>query len=59
MSIGWGIIGTGIHADRFMGPAISMANNTRLIAVYDVDQRRAGEFASKHGAQRIYDSFEK
>jgi len=59
MTIGWGIIGTGNHANRFMGPAISKASNAKFVAACDIDIELAKEFADKHGVARAYDSFEK
>jgi 1,5-anhydro-D-fructose reductase (1,5-anhydro-D-mannitol-forming) len=59
MSIGWGIIGIGGHANRFMAPALSRAVGTRLVAVASRDIGRAEAFAIKHGALRAYDSLEK
>ena len=59
MTIGWGIIGIGIHANSYMAPAISKAANTKLVAVCHRSMERAGEFAAKHGVERAYESFEK
>ncbi|MFN3974323.1 MAG: Gfo/Idh/MocA family protein [Dehalococcoidia bacterium] len=55
-SIGWGIIGIGQHADRFIAPAIGKAKGARLLAVASRDLGRARAFAEKHGAQGAYDS---
>lgn len=57
MSIGWGIVGIGAHADRCMAPAISQAKDAELIAVCSRDPGRAAAFAAKHGARRSYDDF--
>ncbi|MCS6800519.1 MAG: Gfo/Idh/MocA family oxidoreductase [Chloroflexota bacterium] len=54
MSVGWGIIGIGRHADARMAPAIVNSRNARLVGVYSRDQRRAEAFAAKHGAPRAY-----
>lgn len=59
MTIGWGITGIGNHANRFMGPAISKAANTKFVTACSRSMERAKEFASKHGVERAYDSFEK
>ncbi len=59
MTIGWGIIGTGDHANQVMGPALNEITNTKLVAAYDLNIERAKEFAGKHGVARAYDSFEK
>jgi predicted dehydrogenase len=58
MAIGWAIVSTGRHADTFVAPAIGMAEDTHLIAVYSREQERAEAFASKHGAQVAYASLE-
>jgi len=59
MVIGWGVIGIGSHANRFMGPAISKAANTRFVAACSRSMERAKEFAAKHSVERVYESFEK
>lgn len=59
MVIGYGVIGIGYHADRFMGPALSKAANTKFIAVCSRSLERAKDFASRHGVERTYDSLEK
>ncbi|MFC1943698.1 Gfo/Idh/MocA family protein [Chloroflexota bacterium] len=59
MTVGWGIIGIGIHANSYMAPAISRAANTKFVAICHRSMERAKEFATKHGVERAYDSFEK
>jgi len=59
MTIGWGIIGTGAHANRFMGPAIGKVANVKFVAACDISMELAKEFAAKHSVERVYDSFEK
>jgi 1,5-anhydro-D-fructose reductase (1,5-anhydro-D-mannitol-forming) len=54
MTVGWGIIGIGRHADRWMAPAIERASGAHLAAVYSRDQGRADAFAAKHGAAQGY-----
>lgn len=51
VTIGWGIIGTGRHADRVTGPALSQAANTELVAVCDLSMEQAQSFAARHGLQ--------
>ncbi|MFC1978199.1 Gfo/Idh/MocA family protein [Chloroflexota bacterium] len=58
MTIGWGIIGIGIHANSYMAPAISKAANTKLAAICHRSLERAEEFATRHGIERAYESFE-
>ena len=54
MSLGWGIIGIGSHADLKIAPAMKLAEDARLVAVYSRDQDRADAFAEKHGADAAY-----
>lgn len=58
MTVGWGIIGIGHHADRRIAPAIAAVPNGRLVAAYSRDPDRATSFAAKHGAARSYPSLE-
>ena len=58
MAIGWAIVSTGRHVDAWVAPAIGLAEDTQLVAVYSRDQERAEAFASKHGAQVAYTSLE-
>ena len=59
MTIGWGIIGIGKHAGRFIAPALEKAANTQLVAVCSRSMERAKNFATEHGVERAYDSLEK
>src|SRR5262245_11885134 len=54
MTLGWGIITTGMHADLKLAPALNAAPDTELVAVYSRDQGRAETFAQKHGAKAAY-----
>ena len=54
MSFGWGIIGIGSHADLKIAPAINLARDSRLVAVFSRDQGRADAFAESHGADAAY-----
>ncbi len=56
--VGWGIIGIGNHAGTRMAPAFQRTPNSRLLAVCSRDRDRALAFASKHGAEAGYDSFD-
>jgi len=59
MSLGWGIIGAGGHAERSMGSALTLAANTKLVAVCDCNVERAKSFAVKYGVKQSYDSLGK
>ena len=54
MSVGWAIAGIGSHADLKLAPAMRLADDARLVAVYSRDQGRADAFAEKHGADAAY-----
>ncbi|MHB8770056.1 MAG: Gfo/Idh/MocA family protein [Syntrophales bacterium] len=56
MSIGWGIIGIGRHADRKIVPAMKSAAETEVIAAFSRDRERADAFARRHGLPAAYDS---
>jgi len=57
MTVGWGIIGTGRHADKFMAPAIAKTDGARLVGVVSRDPNRAREFASRHGASYAWSRY--
>ena len=57
MTVGWGIVGIGRHADGRMAPAIRIAPSATLIGVASRDQGRADAFAEKHGGKG-YDNFD-
>ena len=54
MPLGWGIIGIGSHADLKVAPAMKLAADAQLVAVYSRDQGRADAFSASHGAQAAY-----
>ena len=54
MSLGWAIAGIGSHADLKLAPAMKLADDANLVAVYGRDQVRADAFAEKHGADAAY-----
>ena len=54
MPLSWGIIGIGSHADLKIAPAMKLADDARLVAVYSRDQGRADAFAENHGADVAY-----
>jgi predicted dehydrogenase len=58
MAMGWALVSPGKHADSLVAPAISIAEDTQLVAVCSRDQARADAFAAKHGAQAAYTSLE-
>jgi predicted dehydrogenase len=58
MAIGWALVSTGRHADTYLAPAIGLAEDTHLVAVYSREQQHAEAFAAKHGAQVAYTSLE-
>ena len=54
MSLGWGIMGIGSHADLKIAPAMKLARDSRLVAVHSREQGRADAFAETHGADAAY-----
>ena len=58
MTIRWGIVSTGRYPDSSVAPALKLADDSKLAAVYSRDKARGEEFASKHGAQVAYTSLE-
>src|SRR5439155_3436720 len=54
MTLGWGILTAGLHADVKVAPALNAAPDAELVAVYSRDQGRAEAFAQKHGAKVAY-----
>ena len=59
MATGWGIIGTGIHADNFIAPALRAAEDTELVAICDIARDRAQEVAARHGVENVYNSLDR
>ena len=58
MPLGWAIAGIGSHADLKIAPAIALARDSRLVAVYSREQARADAFAGKHGVDAAYSSLD-
>ncbi len=56
--LGWGLVGLGRHADRYLAPAIHRSGTGRLVAVYSRDAARARQFAERHGGASAYDSLD-
>ena len=54
MALGWAVIGTGLHVDHKIAPAINAAPDAELVAVCSRDQDRAEACAAKHGARAAY-----
>jgi 1,5-anhydro-D-fructose reductase (1,5-anhydro-D-mannitol-forming) len=58
VSVGWGIVSTGRHADLKVVPAIKQAKDAKVIAACSRDIKRAEVFAEKHDILRAYGSIE-
>ena len=56
MALGWGIIGIGSHSNLKIAPAMKVAKDSELVAVYGRDQARTDAFAQTHGAKTAYTS---
>jgi 1,5-anhydro-D-fructose reductase (1,5-anhydro-D-mannitol-forming) len=59
MTLGWGIVGTGTVADRFIAPAIKEQPDSRIVAAFDVDEGRLGAYCKAHGIGRSYGKIER
>ena len=57
MTVGWGLIGIGVLADKWIAPAIGKQPDSCVAAVCSRALSRAEAFASRHGADRAYDSY--
>jgi len=53
----WGLVGTGAIANKRVGPALVSAQNSRLVAVCDVVEEAARDFAQRFQVP-VYTSFE-
>ncbi|MGH7776254.1 MAG: Gfo/Idh/MocA family protein [Candidatus Dormibacterales bacterium] len=58
MTVGWGLVGIGGHADKALAPAITAVEEARLVGVVSRDRQRAEDFAGRHGAARAWTSYE-
>lgn len=52
-----GVVGCGRIAERFV-PETSHVDAAEVAGIYDLDRKKAEEFAARHGGLRIYDSYE-
>jgi predicted dehydrogenase len=58
MVVRWGIISTGRHPDLKIVPAMKLAQDTQVAAVYSRELKYAEAFAAKHGIPNAYSSFD-
>ena len=56
--IRWGLVGCGDVAEHKGGPGLIDADGSRLVAVASRNERRAADFAKRHGAERHYTTLE-
>jgi predicted dehydrogenase len=54
VTLGWAIIGTGLHIDNKIAPAMNASPDAELVATYSRDQGRAEACARKHRARSAY-----
>ena len=54
MALRWALIGTGLHPDNKIAPALKLVPGAALAAVYSREQSRAEAFAQKHGVASPY-----
>ena len=55
----WGIIGAGDVCEIKSGPAFSLVNNSRLVAVMRRNADKAADYAKRHSVEKWYDNAEK
>jgi len=58
MTLGWGVVSTGRAADVLVGPAINVAEGSKITAVYSRDKARADDYAARHDVARAYTSYD-
>ena len=58
MAIRWGIISTGRHPDLKVVPAMKLAQDTKVVAVYSREMEYAEAFAFKHDIPKAYCSLD-
>jgi 1,5-anhydro-D-fructose reductase (1,5-anhydro-D-mannitol-forming) len=54
----WAILGTSSFADHAVAPAILALDGASIAAVLSRDRSRGEAFAARHGARRVYTSYE-
>lgn len=59
MALGWGIVGAGTVAEKYVAPAIARQPDSRLLAVFDVDPDRVRAFAAAREGVSVYDDYSK
>ena len=59
MTLGWGLIGPGKHADKYILPAIKQSSSSELIAICHYNKEKADFFAQRYNAKRSYTTLEK
>lgn len=55
--VGFGVIGTGIVGGAWHADVYSRMPQSRLVAVCDLDERRASEVAKKYGVNAVYTDY--
>ena len=54
----WGLVGAGAISNKRVGPALVSANNSQLVAVCDVDQAAARDFAGRFAVEHLWAEFD-
>ena len=55
--INWGIIGPGNIAEKFAN-GLQVVKDARCYAVASRNRERAAQFAERHGAEKVYESYQ-
>ena len=53
----WLLVGAGDIAQRRVAPALVAAQNSKLVAICDLDRERASELAARHGVEAVYSDY--
>ena len=53
-TVNWGFIGCGVVTEKKSGPAFSMIDRSRVIAVMSRDKEKAESYAKRHNIPRWY-----
>ena len=53
----WLLVGAGDIAKRRVAPALVAAQNSRLVAICDINRERASELAARHGVEAVYSDY--
>jgi len=53
----WLLVGAGDIAQRRVAPALVAAQNSRFVAICDINRERASDLAAQHGVEAVYSDY--